>query len=813
MIRGLVVVAGLVVIQFILFGSSLVGRKILLPLDILAFPHTYLSPSAEAAWGPPHDPILSDPVFQFELERRFAVSEIRSGRIPLWDPHEYCGAPFLAANWSCVFSPFRVLDYFWPGPWVIAWDQVLKALVAGIGAYLFCRRALGCGFVASAFGAWIWSCCGYYIQWAGSPVSATATWLPWLFLFTDAAVRNPRSFGGIGLALVTAASLFSGHAETAGQELLADGVFFLWRMMDVYGRRLLSRATIVPVAAVLAGWAMGILLSAPQSLPTLDYLRTSYRVASRLGGALGSEVPAGGVSALAQLVLPDFNGATRNGAYYFGTMGNLLESPATGYVGLIVAMLLAPLAACSRRHRSMLGFFLFLGVLGVGQVLALPPLKQVYDLFPLNLMRENRLVLFTGWSIAMAGAIGLDVLSKRQFAWSRWFWLAMALPAAFAGWCSARLYAEPVGWQRHAAALSAEAADVTLRWFHSVYLSGFLLSALAVMLWLALRAGFFRRPWFVWTVSLFALAEVVGAAYGVYPQSDPALYYPRQSALEYLANSPPGRVCAVHCLPAGLPEAYDLYDVRGYDGIDPVRLVDLCAQTQPDLLQATANPDGVLKEYFPRQFPSPITRMMNLRYLIFAGKPPAGRHPRFASDGYWVYETSKFMPRAFVPRHVELISDPQLELQLLGQSNFDPEDVAYVESAVPQLDQPARGTVKITSELPSHVTLEFDMQTSGMIVLSDLWDAGWKARVNGLDAHVRIANHAFRGVVVGAGKGILQFDYEPASFYDGIKIAAAVGVLLLIWTGMLVRSARKLNSRKSPGGFDHPPAGSSPHAA
>ena len=142
--RGIVLVAGLVVTQFILFGPSLIGRKILLPMDVLTIPGCYLSPTEAARWGPPQDPILSDPVLEFETERRFAVSEIRSGRFPLWDPHEYCGAPFLAANWSCIFSPFRVLDYFWPGPSVIAWDQMLKVLVAGIGAYLFCRRALVC---------------------------------------------------------------------------------------------------------------------------------------------------------------------------------------------------------------------------------------------------------------------------------------------------------------------------------------------------------------------------------------------------------------------------------------------------------------------------------------------------------------------------------------------------------------------------------------------------------------------------------------------------------------------------------------------
>jgi hypothetical protein len=101
--RGAVLVAGLLATQFILFGPSLIGRKILLPLDVLARPWMYLSPAESAKWGPPLDPILSDPVLEMELDRQFAVSEIRAGRLPLWNPREYCGQPFLAANQTAVF--------------------------------------------------------------------------------------------------------------------------------------------------------------------------------------------------------------------------------------------------------------------------------------------------------------------------------------------------------------------------------------------------------------------------------------------------------------------------------------------------------------------------------------------------------------------------------------------------------------------------------------------------------------------------------------------------------------------------------------
>src|SRR5579871_4357559 len=92
--RFLILAAGVVVTHFILFAPSLLGRKILLPLDMLAMPNAYLPSGPEYAGVEPRNVTLTDEVFQFEFQRRFAASEFRAGRVPLWSPYHYCGAPF-----------------------------------------------------------------------------------------------------------------------------------------------------------------------------------------------------------------------------------------------------------------------------------------------------------------------------------------------------------------------------------------------------------------------------------------------------------------------------------------------------------------------------------------------------------------------------------------------------------------------------------------------------------------------------------------------------------------------------------------------
>ena len=48
-IKSLIVIAGIVLGQAVLYGPSLVGQKILLPLDILAHPALYIPPTPATA--------------------------------------------------------------------------------------------------------------------------------------------------------------------------------------------------------------------------------------------------------------------------------------------------------------------------------------------------------------------------------------------------------------------------------------------------------------------------------------------------------------------------------------------------------------------------------------------------------------------------------------------------------------------------------------------------------------------------------------------------------------------------------------------
>ena len=124
----------------------------------------------------PHLALERLPHHAFALVDR---KRLRAGRLPLWIPDIYAGAPFVV--WD-KYSPFSLVYTLFPAPLTLAWLQLLKSVVAGLGAYAFFHRVLGVGFWPAAVGAWCYPLTGFFIYWQGYPQTFVTAWFPWLLL-------------------------------------------------------------------------------------------------------------------------------------------------------------------------------------------------------------------------------------------------------------------------------------------------------------------------------------------------------------------------------------------------------------------------------------------------------------------------------------------------------------------------------------------------------------------------------------------------------------------------------------------------------
>ena len=789
-----IVLAGIVLGQAVLYGPSLIGQKILLPLDILASPNVYLPQTPEVTRIQPHNAILSDLIFLFEPERRFAVSELHAGRLPMWAPYHFAGAPFI---WP-KFSPFLAPQCLSASPMILAWGQLFAAIVAGTGICLFCRRVLVVGFWSATFAAWCYPLTAFFVLSQGFTLVLSLYWLPWILLAVNATVRRRHALAPVGLSVVTGFILTSGQLDVAAQVLLVSGCFAGWCWLDEYRGRWLTGTARRAVMLLAFGWLLGFFLATPYTLPVLDYAQNGARSSRR--GAGNEERPPVGLAALPQVVVPTMYGSSERGSLpiFPENQPNLQESSAATYTGLVATLFAAPLAFCSRRHRSINLFLVVIGFFGLCWCLNVPGVVQLLRLPILNMMSHNRLVFATSFAILALAAIGLEVLVRREVQWRWWCWVPLVLLVGLGGWRGYRAIElpEPIKSElgtgitqgkRTKWVYDAEGVQQVKAWFSrsAAVAAGFCGAGVAGWLILWRRKS---PPWLVPSLGIILTGDLLLFGYGRYSQCDPALYYPRIPVLEQLAKSPPGRIVGYSCLPALLPSTHGLNDIRGYDPIVPERLLEVTKIASDP--RSTVFSYGLMQWLTPMAMPTPeggirlppVFDMLNVRYVIFRGASAPGDHPLLQGGDYWVLENRSALPRAFVPQRVEVVAADKLRMEKLAAPDFDPRAVAFVESGVGLLSV-CRGAAEILEEIPTRVKLAIKMETPGLVVLADVWDGGWKAFLNGRNVPVLRVNHALRGVIAPAGDATLEFRYEPMSFTWGVRLGgfSVLGMLAWVW--------------------------------
>jgi len=275
--RRLLVICALIASPTILVGPALLPGRALLPADLLVQFEPWRSALGEEAPAAHWDALVWDGIAQFYPWRHFAAESLRSGVIPLWNPYQFCGTPFLANGQSAVLYPFNLLFWAMPVYYAFGWSAWLHLCLTGWFVYRLLRR-FGVGRVPALCGCVVWQMNSFTIAWIHLPtVLCTVAWLPAILLMCERALVSGRSrfavAAGVGLGL----SYLGGHPQMFMYVALMTAAYVIARG--------LSRAVALPLGwrfvrlarvGVVAG-ALGLGLAAAQLLPTLGFLRVAHR--------------------------------------------------------------------------------------------------------------------------------------------------------------------------------------------------------------------------------------------------------------------------------------------------------------------------------------------------------------------------------------------------------------------------------------------------------------------------------------------------------------------------------------------------------
>lgn len=252
----------LTLLALALWGRVLFFGQVLLPGAMLSGFHPF-GGNAQAPWT-----ILQwDALGQYYPWRHFAGQELRAGHIPLWNPFEFCGTPFVANAQSAVFYPLNLPFWIFDTAYAFGLSAFGHSILAMWAIYFLCQR-WQLSRAASVVAATAYAGCGYLAAWALLPtLFATASWLPLCLLLFEKASDDARPrWASWGLTGALACALLAGHAQIFFYVMLA-----LLLRQPFLARR--GRGFTVLIGSLGGAVMLGML----QLLPTLELAKYGHR--------------------------------------------------------------------------------------------------------------------------------------------------------------------------------------------------------------------------------------------------------------------------------------------------------------------------------------------------------------------------------------------------------------------------------------------------------------------------------------------------------------------------------------------------------
>lgn len=207
--------------------------------------------------------VVRDHLDYFQPLRAFTAGELREGRLPLWNPYNASGEPWLANPQTGVFYPPAWLFVVLPFPAAYVLFLFLHLVVLGWSAYLLFERSAPAGAAIVGAAAAMFSGPVLSLLDVNNNL-ATLSWVP-LALWCAAAGAWKR--GGAVLAL----------AFLAGEPFFAALGGLMFAVVAIASAPAGGRGRAWRGVAVTAACAIG--LSAVQLFPFLEMLRGSDRAA------------------------------------------------------------------------------------------------------------------------------------------------------------------------------------------------------------------------------------------------------------------------------------------------------------------------------------------------------------------------------------------------------------------------------------------------------------------------------------------------------------------------------------------------------
>jgi hypothetical protein len=691
---------------------------------------------------------------QFVAFGAYQYSRFADGEVPLWNPYNNAGLPFIADTQAAVFYPPRLATIAissLTGGWTynaLQAEMALHVLFYTFAMYALIRRLTldsphspWAGFVAAIVAGY-----GGYLS--GYPPLQLAlleagVWLPLALLGVLEATRVEKidwrwlAVSGFALGL----SWLAGHPQTSW--------FATYMLVAFYGYRVYVRRdgwlNFIGGTALIGVITLGIV--AVQFLPGLEYQARSMR------SGLDFEAKGGGfpIQDVIQFLFP-------------GIMS--VWSPL--YVGVAGGVLALLGAAHGRRGAYFWAGAAMLALgMSFGRNTAL--FHALYNVLPgLSFFRgQERAAYVVANALAILSGLGtvylFEVLPTDASVRAT---LKRAL-LVLSGTCAVITVLVTGGWFAEPDSFFYVVGPVA---FSTVIAGG-----LALLVWsdrLLASGGWWR--WLLVGLVVFELFSVNIDNDNYEPAADNPLAPPPLVATVQADDSGVFRVDGnFHGLYGNYASLYGLMDIRG---ISPLFL---------------DGPHAIIQ----RELPSEVAwELFAVRYVFTSSDQIPAPSELVAQDDY--REQTVFLHRLTDPRPFALLmydiavaDSDSFARALLADPNFDPRRSVILERAPEVAIVPSEGvsgTAEVTSFEPERIVVSVDAPAPAVLSLAHVDYPGWRAELDGEKVDLLRAYGGLTAVVVPEGTHTLTLTYRPDSYRIGAVLS------LFTWLGLSILGAAQV---------------------
>ena len=690
----------------------------------------------------------------------YAHQSLWRGEVPLWNPLNNCGVPFLAQWNTSVCYPLSLIYLLLPLPWSLNIFCLGHLVLAGTSMYLLAFRwtqnRLAASIAGLAFGlnGLMLNC----LLWTGNP--AALSWQPLVVLGVERAWRQ-GGFRQIALAaLAGAMQMLSGAVEL----VLCTWIMLVILWLCEAGRKSVPlwpslgrlTATVTLVAA----------LAAVQILPFLDLLAHSERDSSYAAAETWPLAFWG----LANFVVPHFHASqsvlgTHHLAGQYWTKAYYLG------VGVLI------LAAAGLWRERRLRVFWLGGMALAGLVLALGDSGFVYawlkHVVPaLGFARYPiKFVAIPVFALPLLAAYGLSSLQaespERSRHGRRILILAggsLGLIAGWTLWASRRCPVPGESWQ-----LTWQSALSRM-----VFLAGFVAAVCGLLF---ARTPRVRVRLAVIVTALLAL-DLVTAGLRIHPTVVTRAFGPIEFNMSFSPRLGEARALVSQRAQAWFNRAGTRDPIAYCVGIRGAMFED------SNLLEGCPKVDGF--------YPLSLKEQVEACSMVDAGtnrlvKPLAdflGVAQVITPDNPFGWQSrSDYLPLVTTGQRPRFAEDSET-LQALASDNFEPRREVYLPTTTKtevRATNGAEARIMSTEWAAQHVRFSVEAPAPAMVVIAQSFYHNWHSFVDGRPVRLWRANHAFQALEVPAGRHVVSLVYQDRAFHLGAIISALALIACLVF--------------------------------